>query len=239
MYVVESIRGQGLSLPRFLPCFPFPWLPRSTGRRPEYRKYRQPVQSGSGCLHPRDWRIVFATFLIGTGSPCLQIVGDLFHLREVDIFRYRRFQSDGGGGGLELRVTFHAVCLVRHVLHGERGAWSSVHRNGSGARLSCFRWGVGVLRWGEAMAAGVAVRIFVWIRRLAYRIDGARLGIVRCWGLAAVGGLGLICWLACCFFFVGRGCRVFLVPRYLLFSGFLLFLRYLTTKISVILSMST
>lgn len=59
------------------------------------------------------------------------------------------------------------------------------------------------------MAAGVAVRIFVWIRRLAYRIDGARLGIVRCWGLAAVGGLGLICWLACCFFFVGRGCRVF------------------------------
>ena len=92
---------------------------------------------------------------------------------------------------------------------------------------------------GGAMAAGVAVRIFVWIRRLAYRIDGARLGIVRCWGLAAVGGLGLICWLACCFFFVGRGCRVFLVPRYLLFSGFLLFLRYLTTKISVILSMST
>lgn len=59
------------------------------------------------------------------------------------------------------------------------------------------------------MAAGVAVRIFVWIRRLAYRIDGACLGIVRCWGLAAVGGLGLICWLACCFFFVGRGCRVF------------------------------
>lgn len=84
-----------------------------------------------------------------------------------------------------------------------------------------------------------AAHIFVWIRRLAYRIDGARLGIVRCWGLAAVGGLGLICWLACCFFFVGRGCRVFLVPRYLLFSGFLLFLRYLTTKISVILSMST
>lgn len=141
VYVVESIRGQGLSLPRFLPCFPFPWPPRSTGRRPEYRAYRQPVQSGSGCLHPRDWRIVFATFLIGTGSPCLQIVGDLFHLREVDIFRYRRFQSDGGGGGLELRVTFHAACLVRHVLHGERGAWSSVHRNGSGARLSWLRWG--------------------------------------------------------------------------------------------------
>ena len=92
---------------------------------------------------------------------------------------------------------------------------------------------------GEAMAAGVAVRIFVWIRRLAYRIDGARLGIVRCWGLAAVGGLGLICWLACCFFrWKGLSC-FFLVPRYLLFSGFLLFFRYLITKISVILSMST
>ncbi len=99
--------------------------------------------------------------------------------------------------------------------------------------------GVGVLRWGEAMAAGVAVRIFVWIRRLAYRIDGARLGIVRCWGLAAVGGLGLICWLACCFFSLEGAVVFFLVPRYLLFSGFLLFLRYLTTKISVILSMST
>lgn len=69
--------------------------------------------------------------------------------------------------------------------------------------------GVGVLRWGEAMAAGVAVRIFVWIRRLAYRIDGARLGIVRCWGLAAVGGLGLICWLACCFFFRWKGLSCF------------------------------
>lgn len=59
------------------------------------------------------------------------------------------------------------------------------------------------------MAAGVAVRIFVWIRRLAYRIDGARLGIVRCWGLAAVGGLGLICWLACCFFFRWKGLSCF------------------------------
>lgn len=68
---------------------------------------------------------------------------------------------------------------------------------------------VGVLRWWGAMAAGVAVRIFVWIRRLAYRIDGARLGIVRCWGLAAVGGLGLICWLACCFFFRWKGLSCF------------------------------
>lgn len=90
------------------------------------------------------------------------------------------------------------------------------------------------------MAAGVAVRIFVWIRRLAYRIDGARLGIVRCWGLAAVGGLGLILLAGMLFFFSLEGAVVFfLVPRYLLFSGFLLFLRYLTTKISVILSMST
>ena len=84
-----------------------------------------------------------------------------------------------------------------------------------------------------------AAHIFVWIRRLAYRIDGARLGIVRCWGLAAVGGLGLICWLACCFFSLEGAVVFFLVPRYLLFSGFLLFFRYLTTKISVILSMST
>ena len=107
--------------------------------------------------------------------------------------------------------------------------------------LAClgFAGGRGTSVGGEAMAAGVAVRIFVWIRRLAYRIDGARLGIVRCWGLAAVGGLGLICWLACCFFrWKGLSC-FFLVPRYLLFSGFLLFFRYLITKISVILSMST
>lgn len=54
-----------------------------------------------------------------------------------------------------------------------------------------------------------AAHIFVWIRRLAYRIDGARLGIVRCWGLSAVGGLGLICWLACCFFFRWKGLSCF------------------------------
>lgn len=54
------------------------------------------------------------------------------------------------------------------------------------------------------------------------------------------------CWrawidlLAGMLFFSLEGAVVFfLVPRYLLFSGFLLFLRYLTTKISVILSMST
>lgn len=42
------------------------------------------------------------------------------------------------------------------------------------------------------------------------------------------------------FFFSLEGAVVFfLVPRYLLFSGFLLFFRYLITKMSVILSMST
>lgn len=68
-----------------------------------------------------------------------------------------------------------------------------------------------------------AAHIFVWIRRLAYRIDGARLGIVRCWGLAAVGGLGLICWLACCFFSL-EGAVVFfwfhVIYCFLVFSCF-------------------
>lgn len=67
-----------------------------------------------------------------------------------------------------------------------------------------------------------AAHIFVWIRRLAYRIDGARLGIVRCWGLAAVGGLGLICWLAC--FFSLEGAVVFfwfhVIYCFLVFSCF-------------------
>lgn len=61
-------------------------------------------------------------------------------------------------------------CLVRHVCTvGERGA--GLPSTGMVLELACLGFAGRGTSVGEIMAAGVAVRIFVWIRRLAYRIE--------------------------------------------------------------------